>query len=444
MLRFRVWENPAAALRSAHRHANQVRLNPQITMTVAGNAAVQSTTPDMPIRGSADPLESTTMPLTMPLMYSRNYSESPVSGILRGLLAAIVLLLFMHHASAQSPRYTEAFNAYQNQKFDQAESIWLELANGGDVNARYALGVMHLRGEAGDASPAKAFAWFEKAAEQGHATAMFNLGVAYWEGSGVATDRKKALALWEESADKGDSGAQFNLGLAYYIGEERETDFTLAAEWVGRAAEQNHPEAKRILELIETERERARAGMPEPVITDDSVALDSTGESTNSAISTTAGSDAGDGQPTRTYWRTTNRSASLYDRPDGTVFREIPPGTPLEVKSRDGDWAWITLPEGLRTWVYARFIDVNGDSGVIHATAVRVRPKPSTDNAASPPLGTYPTGAKVRVLRQDGEWVEIRAPESIGAWLRAEDMTSYEDTAANRDAEWERARAAGV
>ena len=150
-------------------------------------------------------------------------------------------MLSLNPVAAQSSRYAEAFTAYQNQKFNDAESIWLELANAGDVNAQYALGVMHLRQEASDASPAAAFSWFEKAAGQGHATAMFNLGVAYWEGTGVTQNKGQALDLWEQSAQKGDSGAQFNLGLAYYIGEERNPDLAQAAKWIGRAAKQNHP-----------------------------------------------------------------------------------------------------------------------------------------------------------------------------------------------------------
>ena len=71
-------------------------------------------------------------------------------------------------------------------------------------------------------------------------------------------------------------------------------------------------------------------------------------------------------------------------------------------------------------------------------------PKPSTDDATSPPLGVYPTGAQVEVLGASGEWVEIRAPDSIGAWTRAADVIEYQDTAENRASDWARAKAAGV
>ena len=373
-------------------------------------------------------------------MFSRDHHGFAVSGIVRCALLAIAMFGYLHPALAQSARYTDAFNAYQNQKFAEAEAIWMALAADGDVNAQYALGVMHLRNEAGEPSATSAFAWFEKAADQGHATAMFNLGVAYWEGSGVAMDRSRALALWEQSANKGDSGAQFNLGLAYYIGEEREHDLDLAAEWVGKAAAQNHPEARRILKVINAELEQHDAGAPAPVTTGDSLPA----EDTVDTAAATGSNDADGKSPTSTYWRSVNRNVSLYDRPGGNVFREIPPGTPLDMLSQDGDWAWVMPPEGLRTWVFAKFIDVSGDHGIINANSVRVRPEPSTDNAVSPPLGVYPTGARVQVLRAKGEWVEIRAPESVGAWIRTEDMIQYQDSAENRATDWARAKAAGV
>ena len=374
--------------------------------------------------------------ITMSFMFSSSNPASAVQGLLCRALVIFTLLVCLNPAGAQSQGYTDAFNAYQNQKFGEAESIWLGLARDKDVNAQYALGVMHLRGEARKSSPALAFSWFEKAADQGHATAMFNLGVAYWEGSGVNMDRRRALELWEESANKGDSGAQFNLGLAYYIGEEREHDLDLAAQWVGKAAEQNHPEAKRILKAIDAELEAQRAESPMPITTGDPLLANG---SDNSATQTADSAAA-----TSAYWRSVERTTSLYDRPGGTVFREIPPGTPLNVLSQDGDWTWVAPPEGLRTWVYAKFIDVSGESGTIQASSVRVRPQPSADNSTSPPLGVYPTGARVKVLRAKGEWVEIRAPESIGAWIKTDDIIQYRDTAENRASDWARAKSAGV
>ena len=370
----------------------------------------------------------------------------------RIILTVLLGFVMMFQAHAQTPEYDEALSAYQNQNFLKAQTIWVELAELGNVNAQYALGVMHLRGEASDPSNTAAFSWFEKAAAEGHPTAMFNLGVAYWEGAGVEENRRRALALWEQSAQKGDSGAQFNLGLAYYIGEERETDFEQASKWIGLAADQQHPEAKRILKMIEEEAnasQRNTTGTAAVATTADggaqaSAAPQQTGASTTTAVVETGVVSGASSSPQNRYWKTINRTIPLYDKPGGTAFREMPAGTPLEVIGQDGGWAKITVPDGLKTWVYQRFVTISGNQGIINTDAVRVRPSPSTDNAISPPLGKYQEDARILVLDHIGDWVQIRAPKTVGAWLRVDDIVQYSETEAVRQKEWERARANGV
>lgn len=383
------------------------------------------------------------MSITLPRLFSRIITGS------------LIFLMCLHHAAAQSTRYEEAFKAYQNQNFSDAEVTWIELADSGDVNAQYALGVMHLRQEASDSSPAAAFSWFEKAAAQGHATAMFNLGVAYWEGAGVEQNKDQALTLWEQSALKGDSGAQFNLGLAYYIGERREPDIQTAARWISLAAEQDHPEAKRILAVIQTELNQGKQVAAVSTPEDTAVAEDgqpqssqaSTLETASLALSEEGSADqkvSTDSTEQKSYWKTANRVTTAYHKPGGIALKEIPGGTPIEIIGQEGGWAQFSLPDGLRTWIYSKFISVDGDRGLINAESVRVRPGPSTDNNTSPPLGRYKDGEQVRILGQQGDWTEIRAPKTIGAWIKIEDITEYRDTAENRRQQWQQSLADGL
>lgn len=383
------------------------------------------------------------MPITLPRLFSRVITGS------------LIFLICLNHAVAQSTRYEEAFKAYQNQNFSDAEVAWIELADSGDVNAQYALGVMHLRQEASDSSPAAAFSWFEKAAAQGHATAMFNLGVAYWEGAGVEQNKDQALTLWEQSALKGDSGAQFNLGLAYYIGEQREPDIQTAARWISLAAEQNHPEAKRILSVIQTELNQGK--QVAAAATQDNTAAAEGEQSKSSQASTLETASlapleqgSANQQVSRTsteqksYWKTVSRVTTAYHKPGGIALQEIPGGTPIEIIGQEGGWARFSLPDGLRTWIYSKFISVDGDRGLINAEAVRVRPRPSTDNSTSPPLGRYENGEQVTILGQQGDWTEIRAPKTIGAWIKIEDITEYQDSEENRQQQWQQSLANGL
>lgn len=58
---------------------------------------------------------------------------------------------------------------------------------------------------------AKAFSIFEKLANEGNASAQHNLGVMYYYGDGVAVDKKKAYTLLVQAADQGHEEAQISL-----------------------------------------------------------------------------------------------------------------------------------------------------------------------------------------------------------------------------------------
>jgi uncharacterized protein len=63
-----------------------------------------------------------------------------------------------------------------------------------------------------------AYKLFLPLAEQGDADAQFNLGVMYDEGEGVPQDDKEAVKWWRLSAEQGDASSQFMLGLMYEEG----------------------------------------------------------------------------------------------------------------------------------------------------------------------------------------------------------------------------------
>jgi hypothetical protein len=372
-------------------------------------------------------------------------------------LFGVIIMLFVvlqPKAEAQSDEYKEAFSAYQTQNFSKAGEIWEKLADQGDVNALYALGVMTLRGEADNADEKQAFEWFQQAANKGHSTAMFNVGVAFWQGSGAEQDREKALSWWEQSANAGDSGAQFNLGLAYYIGEERPTDLKQAAKWIGMAASQNHPEANRIYNIISEEnpdiikslaQEQIIASSDASSLASKSIsASDSTLNSINKEPNVTNQPESPDDVTVEPdapveikFWRT-NSSATLRVSadPSSATFGNLPEGTPVELIESEGDWTRVTLPAGLKMFVYENFLSVTGDKGVINGTRVRVRPRPSTDNTISPPVGEYRNGDRVVVLSRNNKWYGVRAPKHIGGWIPSSGIESYLDSVENREKLW--------
>jgi SH3-like domain-containing protein len=271
---------------------------------------------------------------------------------------------------------------------------------------------------------------------------MFNVGVAYWEGAGVERDRDIALQWWERSATAGDVGAQFNLGLAYYIGEERPVDLKEAEKWIRMAANQNHPEAKRILKILS----KGEQEIPQKKTASTEQAGGANENVQQNEQSTTAASSGSDDANTEnTYWKTKDITP-LQSAPDGTgiEFTTLPAGIPVEIVGSGDNWSKITLPGGLKTWIFEDFLELSGGAGVIKGDGVRVRPLPSTNNSISPPIGAYRDGDRVTLIEKKGQWYQIRAPQYIGGWTTTKNIESYQDTKQNREELWKRMVANGL
>ena len=99
------------------------------------------------------------------------------------------------------------YQSYLKGDYKAAYDEWLPLAELGDVEAQYNLGVMFDEGASVDQDLGKAAAWYRKAAEQGFLDAQANLGMMYYRGEGVTSDRTEAAKWLQLAADKGDAEA---------------------------------------------------------------------------------------------------------------------------------------------------------------------------------------------------------------------------------------------
>ncbi|MBI5430254.1 MAG: sel1 repeat family protein [Nitrosomonadales bacterium] len=77
---------------------------------------------------------------------------------------------------------------------------------------------------------------FKPLAERGQVEALFNLGVMYRQGQGVQQDEKEAGILFEKAAEQGHVEAQQNLGFKYAKGLGVERDWVQADKWFSIAA----------------------------------------------------------------------------------------------------------------------------------------------------------------------------------------------------------------
>jgi TPR repeat protein len=104
--------------------------------------------------------------------------------------------------------------AYKGSDYATALREWQPLAEQGDANAQFNLGMLYTKGLGVQQDYGQARQWFEKAAAQGLARAHFYLGVLHARGEGVPPDYVHAQS-YERAIAQGYARAQFNLGVLY-------------------------------------------------------------------------------------------------------------------------------------------------------------------------------------------------------------------------------------
>lgn len=99
------------------------------------------------------------------------------------------------------------YQSYLKGDYEAAYREWLPLAELGDVEAQFNLGVLYDEGAGVEQDLAIAADWYRKAAEQGFIDAQTNLGVMYYYGQGVTRDYQEAAKWFRLAADQGDDEA---------------------------------------------------------------------------------------------------------------------------------------------------------------------------------------------------------------------------------------------
>ncbi len=189
-------------------------------------------------------------------------------------LAAVVVLSVAACADFQA-----GLTAYRQGDYAAALSEWQPIAEQGDANAQYNMGLLYALGQGVPQDFKRAAEWYEKAARQGVAAAQYNLGVIYangqgvpqnvteareWftraaeqgvaqaedslgyfygSGQGIAKNYAEAEKWYRRAAEKGIASAQFNLGVMYDLGQAVPRDFAEALKWYRKAAEQGYANA---------------------------------------------------------------------------------------------------------------------------------------------------------------------------------------------------------
>jgi TPR repeat protein len=137
----------------------------------------------------------------------------------------------------------DSLAAYQRGDYATALRLIGPLADRGDPNAQYRLGVLYDQGHGVLQDSTAAMRWYRKAADQGNTDAQFTIGIMYAKGEGVPQDFAAAVAWYRKAAEQGYASAQNNLGTMYTQGEGVPQDFVFAHMWFNLAAAAGNQDA---------------------------------------------------------------------------------------------------------------------------------------------------------------------------------------------------------
>lgn len=105
--------------------------------------------------------------------------------------------------------------AFQRGDFRAAFFHWLPVAEFGEPEAQFNLGLMYQTGRGVDANARRSIWWFERAARQGHAEAQLNLCYMYANGDGMLRpDLVQAHAWCNIAAGRFPPGSRRDLAVA--------------------------------------------------------------------------------------------------------------------------------------------------------------------------------------------------------------------------------------
>jgi uncharacterized protein len=170
--------------------------------------------------------------------------KSPIKIKSITLLSALTFIFLLTSSSVIfADDFQDGVDAYNRKDYKTAYQLWLPIAEQGDAEAQYNLGVMYDDGTGVLQDYKEAVRLFRLSAEQGNIGAKTNLGWMHDYGYGVHQDHKEALRLYRYSAELGNIYAQYNLGVMYGIGEGVSQDDTLAHMWWSLAGSKGHEEA---------------------------------------------------------------------------------------------------------------------------------------------------------------------------------------------------------
>ena len=168
------------------------------------------------------------------------------------VVVAMVLLVSAISISVDAKVKKRARNTKQTTQvsLNTYSQTLVNMAEGGDAEAQFALGNCYENGKGVAKDEQKALYWYNKAADQGNARGQAFAALMYLNGKGTEVDLQKGFQLAKASADQDNAQGQYVLGTCYLYGEGTDRNVKIAWDWLTKASNKGHKYAKKTLEDI--------------------------------------------------------------------------------------------------------------------------------------------------------------------------------------------------
>ena len=170
----------------------------------------------------------------MMFIYPRKLFSKPLSSALVALMLACAAPVWADNQA----QYQQAVTEYNAGHYSEVLRLLQPLAEQGDAEAQYKLGLMYANGQGVAQDYQQAFSWFQKSANQGYDVAQYKLGEIYEQGQGVTQDYQQAIVWYQKAAVQGYDVAQYALGNMYRDGKGVVKDYQQAKMWYQKVLEQ--------------------------------------------------------------------------------------------------------------------------------------------------------------------------------------------------------------
>lgn len=153
------------------------------------------------------------------------------------LVGFILTLLLFFAPASWGADFAKGQQAYDSGDYETALAEWQPLAEAGDANGQFGLGLLYANGFGVDLDDAQAIKWYGLAADQGHAQAQCNLAVMHANGWGVPQNDDEAFRWYILAAEQGVVEAQSAVAKMYLRGFGVAQDNVQAHKWFNIASE---------------------------------------------------------------------------------------------------------------------------------------------------------------------------------------------------------------